>query len=177
MLDLDALFGDQSPEVQAALTRLGVEAPAPMGPWKAYQVTARDVADGCFPGAKPGDWVSGRFDLDNHLVHWGGKVYGNELRAEENAMARQALDHGNLKGMRLYEQLASRLWLENPTPGLKSWKEGPKLASAALAREGVPGNKYMDKLSRTGGPETGTRNFVVFDPAGLKIVKGPGRKK
>ncbi len=175
MLDLDALFGDQSPEVQAALRRLGVEAPAPMGPWKAYQVTARDVADGFFPGAKPGDWVSGRFDLDNRLVHWGGQVYGNEVMAEENAMARQAMDHGNMNGMRLYEQLASRLWLENPTPGLQSWKEGPKRASQALAREGIPGNVYWDQGSRQAGQ--GTRNFVVFEPEKLKIVKGPGRKK
>lgn len=41
--------------------------------------------------------------------------------------------------------------------------------SEDLSKAGIPGIRYLDKQSRGAGE--GTRNYVVFDPADLKIVK------
>ena len=42
-----------------------------------------------------------------------------------------------------------------------------KLASEALAKQGIPGIRYLDQGSRAGG---GTSNFVVFDPKHMNII-------
>jgi len=45
----------------------------------------------------------------------------------------------------------------------------PELASRELSSMGIPGIRYLDAGSRGAGE--GTRNFVVFDPSILKILK------
>ena len=44
-------------------------------------------------------------------------------------------------------------------------EEGKKI----LQQAGIPGIKYFDQMSR--GEQTGTRNFVVFDPNHLTILE------
>jgi hypothetical protein len=46
---------------------------------------------------------------------------------------------------------------------------GGAAASSALRKAGIPGIRYLDAGSRGAGE--GTRNFVVFDPSILKILK------
>ena len=48
-------------------------------------------------------------------------------------------------------------------------KEAYKLASEYLNQSGIPGIRYLDAGSR--GAEKGTSNFVVFDPATVKILQ------
>ena len=49
---------------------------------------------------------------------------------------------------------------------------GPKAATQELLRNGVPGIKYLDANSRGAGE--GTRNYVVFDPATIAILRRYG---
>ncbi|RLD66666.1 MAG: hypothetical protein DRI98_13295, partial [Bacteroidetes bacterium] len=52
---------------------------------------------------------------------------------------------------------------------LSSSLGGDKEASEFLNSLGIPGIKYLDGTSRSAGE--GTRNFVVFEPDKLKILK------
>ena len=45
---------------------------------------------------------------------------------------------------------------------------GAKYASEAMREAGIPGIRYLDQGSRTGG--AGTSNFVVFDPKHMNII-------
>lgn len=49
----------------------------------------------------------------------------------------------------------------------------PKEASAALAKAGVPGIRFLDQFSRDIG--RGSRNFIVFNDADIKIVAKNGQ--
>ncbi len=60
----------------------------------------------------------------------------------------------NINGQWAYERLA----------GIR----GAKYASEAMREAGIPGIRYLDGGSRTGG--AGTSNFVVFDPAHMNII-------
>jgi hypothetical protein len=56
-----------------------------------------------------------------------------------------------------------------PSSLFEGWAtENPALTSEALRKSGVPGIRYLDAGSRTGG--AGTSNFVVFDPAHMNII-------
>ena len=44
----------------------------------------------------------------------------------------------------------------------------PRAASKTLSEYGIPGIRYLDQGSRTGG--AGTSNFVVFDPKHMNII-------
>ena len=56
-------------------------------------------------------------------------------------------------------------WLKR-TKGMSS-DDASKIISEAMAKEKIPGIKYLDQGSRVGGK--GTSNFVVF-PGGEKML-------
>lgn len=61
-----------------------------------------------------------------------------------------------------------------PSPGrevIGSLGGGPR-ASQALSEAGIPGIRYLDQLSRQAGE--GSRNYVVFDPAIVDIIRKYG---
>jgi hypothetical protein len=60
-----------------------------------------------------------------------------------------------ITGLNLYNQLAGRLNVRNPSP-----MSGSEAASDFLQKAGIPGIRYLDQGSRVGGK--GTSNFVVF---------------
>lgn len=70
-------------------------------------------------------------------------------------------------GERLYEQLSREQMGANQK--LERWSQGARLASEALAREGIAGIRYLDGFSRAKGE--GTSNFVVFDPKLIHITE------
>ncbi len=72
-----------------------------------------------------------------------------------------------ITGINLYNQLAGRLNVRNPSP-----MSGSEAASDFLKKAGIPGIKYLDQGSRAGG--SGTSNFVVFDPALMNILERDG---
>jgi hypothetical protein len=75
-----------------------------------------------------------------------------------------ALPH--VKGETLYRQMAGGLTRGAARDGI------PVGASSALQQAGVPGIKYLDQGSRGAG--NGSRNFVVFDPKIVSIMKRYG---
>lgn len=71
-------------------------------------------------------------------------------------------------GRQVYEDLARKLGNE----ALGSSRLSPKMASAALAEQGIPGIRYLDQGSR--GAQQGTSNYVVFNPEIVDILKKYG---
>ncbi len=60
---------------------------------------------------------------------------------------------------------------EGVAPGLRPMdnQEAARRVSEELSKEGIPGIKYLDALSRTS--QNRTSNFVVFDPNDISIIK------
>ena len=73
-----------------------------------------------------------------------------------------------ITGLNLYNQLAGRLNVRNPSP-----MSGSEAASDFLKKAGIPGIRYLDGGSRAGG--AGTSNFVVF-PGNEGLLKILDRK-
>ena len=69
----------------------------------------------------------------------------------------------NETGQQIINRLAGTLAVRTPSP-----LSGQDLASQWLNNNGIPGIRYLDAGSRTGG--AGTSNFVVFDPAHMNII-------
>ena len=67
-----------------------------------------------------------------------------------------AKDAKDLTGGQIYTRLAAEMG-------------GQEKASAFLASLGIPGIRYLDGVSRKAGE--GSRNFVVFEPEKLKVLK------
>lgn len=154
-LNWDLPLSQQSEHVQKALESIGVTPKANV-PWQAHQVTR----DGEFVGAKAGDWVSVQKNAAGSVESWGGKVFGTERGAADNAIAREGITPpGSLrtKGGELYQYLGQAT---------------KQKASEALKQAGIPGIKYLDQGSR--GTGQGTSNYVVFDDKLVEILKKYG---
>jgi len=87
--------------------------------------------------------------------------------------ARDALDDGFELGALLKNTKARDNPLSGPVSSLFSGeKEGNIGRASALRDAGIPGIKYLDAGSRTAGE--GSRNYVVFDPEIINIVRKYG---
>jgi len=69
----------------------------------------------------------------------------------------------NEMGSQIINRLAGTLAVRNPSP-----LSGSDQASQWLKDNGIPGIRYLDQGSRSGG--AGTSNFVVFDPKHMNII-------
>jgi len=75
-------------------------------------------------------------------------------------------DFPNASGAHLYQALEDRGMI------MDRYGRGKPGVTAALQDAGIPGIKYLDQGSRGAGD--GTRNFVVFDPKIIEIVRKYG---
>lgn len=114
------------------------------------------------------------------MLDW-DKPLSDEMVAKLQAAGAptEALARGKMgTGEDFYKALAAA-WMpgmpKDPPGTPRGWgyvqrgDEGNKAASDFLQQAGIPGIRYLDQRSRPKGE--GTRNYVVFDPADLKIVK------
>lgn len=123
---------------------------------------------------------------DKEMQSMGGEFWEKQKEFWERHKERNATDRANtekriatlekfkaeaekesLTGMQMYYSLADKLGKE---AGVGSGHAGQKLASKALAKEGIPGHKFLDGGSRSKGE--GSHNYVIYDPdtSGAKIV-------
>ena len=83
------------------------------------------------------------------------------------------VDMDLLDGKRFYKLLA-RWSTESPLPGdVSEGGDEKREASEFLARNGIPGIRYLDGGSRNKGD--GTRNYVIFDGADIRITERDGQ--
>lgn len=78
------------------------------------------------------------------------------------------VDYYPYSGKQLYEQIAGSREIR----GQGGFGIDPEAASRLLAENIIPGIRYLDQGSRTAGE--GTRNFVIFDPANVRITERNG---
>lgn len=87
--------------------------------------------------------------------------------------ARKGLSiEGTQYGRALQRLQAARPMLDNPELLSEEPLSGEALVSRQLHEAGVPGIRYLDASSRSGGQ--GTRNHVIFDPENIEIVRRYG---
>jgi hypothetical protein len=111
----------------------------------------------------------------DHFLDW-DKPLSEQHPAVQEAVA--GIDHPliqgwqesgafpHVRGETLYRQLSGGLTNGAAAKGL------PVGASETLQQAGIPGIKYLDQGSRTAGD--GTRNYVVFNPEHIDILKRYG---
>lgn len=96
-------------------------------------------------------------DWDRPLSEQGGVDRFSML--PQFARPLDAIEAQNVTGERLYKRLENKL--------------GDKKASEILLYEaGIPGIRYLDQMSRGAGD--GTRNYVMFDDKGIKLLERNG---
>jgi len=71
----------------------------------------------------------------------------------------------NELGQMIYNRIAGKENIKNPSPS-----SGNRKASEKLLSLGIPGIRYLDEGSRS-GTKKGTSNFVVFKPETVKILE------
>ncbi len=87
-------------------------------------------------------------------------------------LAAWAMDHDPRSGRVLYDHMARRAAQAEQARQPNFDVRNPYEASQMLREAGIPGIKYLDQGSRGAGE--GTRNYVVFDPKLIDIVKKYG---
>jgi hypothetical protein len=192
-LHWDKPLSEQSPEVQAALKKMGVRAPTPPAPPRSPVLASivrralkqndgdpRDIAltvnnDGALYKLASAEAGAKRLEqLDMSPGEWvekQAKEYLDGLAAERE-----------FTGEKIYKALSERLAkappdeMENPD-GPRGWgvvvntRDGKmaddKAASLALREAGIPGIQYLDGGSR--GSDKGSHNYVLFDDSLAQI--------
>ena len=107
------------------------------------------------------DWLSSQIRQGNKVAV--GDNFPKGLPIVKNTLGTPGLDSKRVTGEQLYT--AMQEWLKR-TKGMSS-DDASKIISEAMAKEKIPGIKYLDQGSRAGGK--GTSNFVVF-PGGEKML-------
>lgn len=157
-IDYDAPLRSQPQNVRTALGYTG--APKPPADPEIRAIVERALRE------SGGDPRQVAMIVDND-----GTLYKRALAHAE----RRGVDHEYDAGGYI-EQVAEE-YLRSLDAGQASGDDLLKLYSgkeAGLAARGVPGVKYNDGLSRGGGAGEGSRNFVVFDPRIIDIMKRYG---
>ena len=77
------------------------------------------------------------------------------------------MQNGNPSGKDIFRSLLTEPQLID-SPSGRIWVDNKKEISKLLQSEGIPGIRYLDQGSRSGGQ--GTSNFVVFDPKHMNII-------
>ena len=112
----------------------------------------------------PDEQIAKMLDWDKPLE---GNVASQIVRAAENTKGMNADDFKDALGL-------SRMYEGQPESGsaiyrlISSSLGSDTKASEWLKKNGIPGIRYLDQGSRSGG--AGTSNFVVFDPKHMNII-------
>ncbi len=176
-LDWDKALSEQSPKVQAAIARLG------------FTITdlhypTLDEALEQFNDSRIRQLIAE--DLDARETLREGQMLA--LAGDEQAFRAWYRHNGSLltgwgdiatspnrTGEVLYRELADRVEREQgwkPVSGRSAmYGHAQKLASEALAQEGVAGIRYLDQFSRFAIGGEGTHNFVLFDDRLVQITQ------
>jgi hypothetical protein len=111
----------------------------------------------------------------SHLLDWDKPLSGDVAEAAFSALTENGIDKtlaryivDNKTGSDVYSTLSRGTYDTRLAPS----DVGAPVASKALQDAGVPGIKYLDAGSRSAGE--GSRNYVVFDPKLIDIVRKYG---
>ena len=166
-LDWDKPLSKQAPQAQDAFKQLGFE-PNPnkypsmkeaenlFGSYRVQKLAYDDI--GTRESLKRGlDLVRAgdKTGFQNWFDHSGGMLSPGR--------------HKDIRGKDLYYELGNKAGMADPSAAFKA--RYPQ-ASAQLNEVGIPGIKYLDQGSRAAGD--GSRNYVVFDPKIIEIMKKYG---
>ena len=102
-------------------------------------------------------------EIKSIIEHWKGVRSGLEKKLSNRTFSREA---GDIAGERLYQDLSfeaqnRRLPTQQDSIGKVFDWNARKDVSEYLASIGIPGNKYLDQMSR--GKSEGTYNYVIWD--------------
>jgi hypothetical protein len=144
MLDWGKPLAQQTPEVQAAIQKLG-DRFRPLDDMEAKNVTGER--------------------LYRRIENSFGKYYGNQANPDASAL----LNSVGIKGIRYLDEGSRR----QPYSVVISSKKGPYAESEFLTKEQA--EQYIKEKQAEGFKtelkETGTSNFVVFEPSNVKILE------
>ncbi len=110
------------------------------------------------------------------MLHWDLPLSQQPANVQKALLANEDLGSGityrDWPGSS-YEPPSGATNFSNGVTGADAWQElqkawGPQKASEMLRQAGIPGIKYLDGGSRGAGQ--GTHNYVLFDPAQVKIL-------
>ena len=163
-LQWDKPLSEQSPQVQAALQRVGID----VSP--ASRVPSTKEAQRLFGSERVARLAAD--DIGTREILRQG--FARARDGDEAAFAEWFRRHGKLisPGRRL-DPLGSEIYQDMQISG-SGGRGGSVEASAALNRAGIRGIRYLDQGSR--GTGVGTHNYVLFDPSLAQIVeKGASR--
>lgn len=76
---------------------------------------------------------------------------------------------GSLRGEELYRRLVEREFTVDKGVTTAARKDSERAASMALLAAGIPGLRYLDGVSRSGGE--GTHNYVIWDESAIKVER------
>jgi hypothetical protein len=144
MLDWGKPLAQQTPEVQAAIQKLG-DRFRPLDDMEAKNVTGKR--------------------LYRRIENSFGKYYGNQANPDASAL----LNSVGIKGIRYLDEGSRR----QPYSVAISTKKGPYAETEFLTKEQA--EQYIKEKQAEGFKtelkETGTSNFVVFEPSNVKILE------
>jgi len=144
MLDWGKPLAQQTPEVQAAIQKLG-DRFRPLDDMEAKNVTGER--------------------LYRRIENSFGKYYGNQANPDASAL----LNSVGIKGIRYLDEKSRR----QPYSVAISTKKGPYAETEFITKEQA--EQYIKEKQAEGFKtelkETGTSNFVVFDPSNVKILE------
>jgi len=168
-LDWDKTASQQSQKVQTALRALGIEW-EPVKPWSPKRFLAWSHT-GAFDRLWREDiGIRESLAAGVHAANSGSReAFDRWYSQHQGLMPKGMIDP---TGATLYGDLQNQLYREKgyaSTPGSPMYKHAARLASEALAAQGIAGIRYLDGASRSKGE--GTSNFVVFDDKLVNIVE------
>jgi len=144
MLDWGKPLAQQTPEIQAAIKKLG-DRFRPLDDMEAKNVTGER--------------------LYRRIENSFGKYYGNQANPDASAL----LNSVGIKGIRYLDEKSRR----QPYSVAISTKKGPYAETEFITKEQA--EQYIKEKQAEGFKtelkETGTSNFVVFDPSNVKILE------
>lgn len=131
--------------------------------------------DGAKQSANPGSMYQVRINADpNHFLDW-DKPLSEQSPQVQKAWRKIVGEHGAAMNDGFpYPSIKQNPNFKDPY-GSTMYRQTPGSASGAaeaLQQAGIPGIKYLDQGSRAAGE--GSRNFVVFDPRIIDIMKRYG---
>lgn len=98
-----------------------------------------------------------------------------ELRAQrdlermENLL--QTIDAKTLPGKEVYKRIGR---YDDKGKPVANHDEGYRLSTERLRKMGVPGIHYQDRSASAGAPDRGVKNFVIFDPGVIRLLRKYG---
>jgi len=184
-LDWDRPLSEQHPEVQQALTSLGVSIPKPPQMATIADPVIRGIVRRAL-GQNEGKAENLGLIIDNdaglyhsaiqHAKNRGRDLEGEDIRASDyvEQQARPFLDALHHAQNSTAAQVMQRAY-GNPMHGgdlIGKNTATPEELTAGLRESGIPGIRYLDQGSRGSGQ--GTSNYVVFDDKLIDIIRKYG---